>query len=827
MLEELSPLSSFDEQTVNSCPALTALATCTGNCLHCIQDAGIGLFEPAGDRCMYVVSTDNCEVHKFNGDCAIERWARNCKSNVVRCCVGASQHAIRRERLPFAFVSVYNNLLAALQQQLIRQCTKPDRGALGDCYAFGVRSLDGLRDSHHRVMTLRLHVILAARILWMPNSISRVYDWVPIMPLSPDGIYRLGKFLEHKSRMCQILNYDIVADCGPPADFYTYNHDGSYPWLGEGQTFGPENHECRFLEPEQPHGGTARGRMSRRNTATQHALNETAILCFVREKLVVTTKQVANRMGAEKKAVNRILYSLMDLGAVHKILDTPPTWASTDESGWGKVARTECSNMDCSEARVTEQDIDAGRVRIEEPAEIDRGDHRSSPENPITGFSVHPTQVTGQPHVVGDTSYLSEAHKVDLRGGEAWLDYRDSVNESGHKEMRSALEEEAKQNLEQSEFSGCAPKEARAHCSSWESVPESGNIPGVYVAKPTIGNALKAMKDRHFKVASGVGEMTKVGKKHVQRACSMLKQVLMESCVDSGALALAYDILETMPTEFKSGKWTEERFLTALSKEKPRMIITSGDEGVARHILDAGREFGRRMGEILRNYDYVSSMDFGAFDGSCTKECRDLIENDIIVSMFMKIMSLEGPESLLAAAVRDRIKNKCSILVKNVVKAVIFDMIRESGDRGTSILNFLTNLCIFFANLSLVLERKGIRESAIRKIVMDSIRGGKLANLMGEGDDGLQAFAEALIRMIGTKFEFGEAWCKGMLLGPDADEANDSFVESLERERQCFLAEGKAPLMMMKSLERETGIAVADQEMAIKLWDWAPAMSKQ
>ena len=161
-------------------------------------------------------------------------------------------------------------------------------------------------------------------------------------------------------------------------------------------------------------------------------------------------------------------------------------------------------------------------------------------------------------------------------------------------------------NIEQSDISGCAEREARAHCSSWEIVPESGNIEGVYVAKPTIGNALKAMRGRHFKVSSGVGEMSKLGKKHVQRACSMLKQVLMQNCVDSGALTLAYDILATMPTEFKSGKWTEERFLTAmrtagvdcprelprkahvkpneaLSKEKPRMIITSGDEGVVRH----------------------------------------------------------------------------------------------------------------------------------------------------------------------------------------------------------------------------------------------------
>ena len=92
--------------------------------------------------------------------------------------------------------------------------------------------------------------------------------------------------------------------------------------------------------------------------------------------------------------------------------------------------------------------------------------------------------------------------------------------------------------------------------------------------------------------------------------------------------------------------------------------------------MPAGGSSAGVWGRILRNYDYVSSMDFGAFDGSCTKECRDLIENDIIVSMFMKMMSLEGSQSLLAAAVFDRIKDKCSISVKKVVKAIIFDMIR-------------------------------------------------------------------------------------------------------------------------------------------------------
>ena len=153
-------------------------------------------------------------------------------------------------------------------------------------------------------------------------------------------------------------------------------------------------------------------------------------------------------------------------------------------------------------------------------------------------------------------------------------------------------------------------KEIRAHCGTWEPVPDSGNIDRVFVARPTIGNALKAMKDRHFKLGAGVGEMTELGKRHVQRAASVVKQHLLQNCVENGALAHAFDIMSVVPEEYKSGKWTEERFLTAmrlasvdvprelkhelhvkpheaLSKAKARAIITSKDAGVVRHILDS------------------------------------------------------------------------------------------------------------------------------------------------------------------------------------------------------------------------------------------------
>lgn len=115
-------------------------------------------------------------------------------------------------------------------------------------------------------------------------------------------------------------------------------------------------------------------------------------------------------------------------------------------------------------------------------------------------------------------------------------------------------------------------------------------------------------------------------------------------------------------------------------------------------------EVSRRAGELMRAYDYVASMDFGAFDGPCTSEIRTLVENDIIVSLFSKLLGTENDKGLLYQAVFDRIKQKANISVKTVLRAVIEDMIRESGGRGTSILNFITNLVLFLPNISMMLR---------------------------------------------------------------------------------------------------------------------------
>lgn len=205
-------------------------------------------------------------------------------------------------------------------------------------------------------------------------------------------------------------------------------------------------------------------------------------------------------------------------------------------------------------------------------------------------------------------------------------------------------------------------------------------------------------------------------------------------------------------------------------------------------------EVSRRVGELLRSYDYAASMDFGAFDGSCTSEIRNLVENDIIVSLFSKLLGTENDKGLLYQAVHDRIKQKANVSVKSVLKAVIEDMIRESGDRGTSILNFITNLVLFLANISMMLTKLGYKETEVKKMMWDVLTKGRHANIVAEGDDGLHAFVAKFVELFGGVHQFGKMWCAcyteyGFQIEPQGNEgevkAEDCLTPTSERVEFC------------------------------------------
>jgi len=560
------------------------------------------------------------------------------------------------------------------------------------------------------------------------------------------------------------LDDDLWGGHVTPSD-YAY-HLGGVPGLG-GAFFGPHWPDDDWVDPDTLHHPPTFGRMGMRNQGDQGEAQpeeeedeippavqmtrqvsfsddsfgsdeeEEAIVKFFKETHIAMTNDVVDRLKIRKRRVNQVLYALAEMGVISRVLTSPPTWEYNGRTAWEEIE-------DPTESKLTSVDLDKGtpasrpmltrfsqlvrdRRQVVDPTEIGRGERRDRPENPLVGFSAHPEEAIKGEHLMGDDSYLGERMTFEVRGGKATLDYTQQMDKAGTRETRKAQAEERNCMLEAGDIAGLAEKNIRAWNGTWEPVPEAGNIPGVHIARPTIGNAVKAMRERHFKMGAEVGQMTNKGRKHVQRASSVFKQFLLQSSYETGALHGVYETLCTLPDEFKSGKWTHERFMKALreagldverelkrdlnvkpnealAKQKPRAIISSKDEGVVRHIFDAGvlehvlfenpafefrsikhaspDEISRRLGELLRNYDFAASMDFGAFDGSCTSEVRNIVENDIIVSMFSKILGTENEKGLLYQAIFDRIKNQANISVKNVLKAVIFDMIRESGDIG-------------------------------------------------------------------------------------------------------------------------------------------------
>ena len=93
--------------------------------------------------------------------------------------------------------------------------------------------------------------------------------------------------------------------------------------------------------------------------------------------------------------------------------------------------------------------------------------------------------------------------------------------------------------------------------------------------------------------------------------------------------------------------------------------------------------------------------------------------------------------SLLALALKDRCKEKCNMRLSHVIKTEVLDLIRESGDRGRSTVNFITNWVLFLANISMMLADAGYPYPNPEE--------GWSCQHHAEGDDGAQFFSENFI----------------------------------------------------------------------------------
>ena len=204
-----------------------------------------------------------------------------------------------------------------------------------------------------------------------------------------------------------------------------------------------------------------------------------------------------------------------------------------------------------------------------------------------------------------------------------------------------------------------------------------------------------------------------------------------------------------------------------------------------------------RIGNFVRSYAYTASTDFGAFDGSCTRGIRDSIENMILKKLFSTVLGdSEEVVALLREALRDRTKDSCKMRLGACVKFFFEDMIRESGDRGTSILNFLTNYVMHIGAAHFMLTQAGIKSAAVDVIVEGAIRSGELLNIMCEGDDGLMGFTKKYVEIVaqGDKQKFGQMLVSayahfGFKLepqGPNGEvSAGSALLSSAERNEFC------------------------------------------
>ena len=235
----------------------------------------------------------------------------------------------------------------------------------------------------------------------------------------------------------------------------------------------------------------------------------------------------------------------------------------------------------------------------------------------------------------------------------------------------------------------------------------------------------------------------------------------------------------------------------ALQKMKPRAIQSTGDQGCmtqafgpgfleaivfgisfleARSVKHAGpRHLRERLATLIDTYQngYAGSMDYGAFDSS-TAQHRDAPRNALKELIEIRILkAILGEDVEFSDVSRDAMEDRCRNFLKSNsefwrIYTTTFG--RESGDRGTSCLNFLVNVTLFLLFMGLESGYRklcktfpgGIMEytpddtpemnlfvqglSFDEEIIEKWLKGEPTGfDLLGEGDDGLWLLTERFI----------------------------------------------------------------------------------
>jgi len=352
------------------------------------------------------------------------------------------------------------------------------------------------------------------------------------------------------------------------------------------------------------------------------------------------------------------------------------------------------------------------------------------------------------------------------------------------------------------------------------------HTPGLkyYVSSGHKLNFLQAAGGRHFKPKE---PKDPEAMRDLTRVSGIVCKHIVKLMVTHGTIEEAAAFMECMPEMFKSKKWPPRRFgkeilgaalkyscvtasaktglpkprsitvkLTeALAKEKARLIMASGDEGAIVHLFDAAiieyalfhlQEFedrsikhtgldGKcaRMRKISTRFTRNASMDFGAYDGSIDSEVRAAVENKLVTEL-AELYLKNSP--LKDAAVTDRLKEEFEGYFEDYLIRTR-NMIRESGDRGTSVFNFYTNFVLFAYGLwreqlhqltrpitgtngagqpcTTAMNRGDAKNQADKYLAkwLDNPET-READLIGEGDDGSQGFTDEYI----TRADAATGW---------------------------------------------------------------------
>lgn len=214
----------------------------------------------------------------------------------------------------------------------------------------------------------------------------------------------------------------------------------------------------------------------------------------------------------------------------------------------------------------------------------------------------------------------------------------------------------------------------------------------------------------------------------------------------------------------------------SLNKLKARGIFEKKELGAAVHTCDAGfaeyvifshpwfearsvkhatgtelaDRFAKYLGPLYKDHLHLNT-DFGSYDNSVRQWIRDIVENSL-VDKFAKIS--ESGHAGAAAALRG-IKKVTAICGDLRVEGD--NWCRMSGDRGTSVFNYITNIVLFIAAFIKLLEEDlnmtpamvDLEVKMVLNIDIKRDRDGKimkLVDIVGEGDDGWQFISDQLIK---------------------------------------------------------------------------------